>query len=168
MKYIKNYNLNNRFIISNNAQLIYPFSTEIVNGFQDREEIELINIGYRPFEQLKDNINFSQINDKNKLEISIGLCQNCSAQRHLECSNNEQRKIYNFSKQSLFLSCPLEYKPINYYKEIEPYLKQGIKHFKLTTSPENLQNFNINIIKSFVKPEYQGECIDGYYRAISK
>ena len=163
MGYISEHNLNNKFVISNNAQLIYPFNDEIINVFQEQETIDLINIGYKI-----ENINLSQIKDKNKLEISIGICQNCSAQRYLECSNDEQKNIYNFSQQSLFLSCPLENKPINYYKEIESYLKQGIKHFKLTTSPKNLQNFNINIIKSFVKPEYQGECIDGYYREISK
>ena len=125
--------------------------------------IDLINIGYKT-----ENINLSEIIDKNKLEISIGICQNCSTEQYLACSQNEQKNIYNFSKQSLFFSCPSEYKSINYYEEIKPYLKQGIKHFKLITSPKNLQEFNINIIKSFVKPEYQGECINGYYQTISK
>lgn len=163
MEYISNHNLNNKFIISNNAQLIHLFNANIINTFQEQDMIDLINIGYKT-----ENINFSEIINKNKLEMSIGICQNCSAEQYLACSQNEQKNIYNFSKQSLFFSCPSEYKPINYYEEIKSYLKQGIKHFKLITSPKNLQEFNINIIKSFVKPEYQGECIDGYYQQISK
>lgn len=168
MSYIKNYNLNNKFIISNNAQLIHEFNTDILNVFQEQPEIDLINIGYNPFDHLKDNIDFSQIKDKNKLEISIGYCQDCSFQRCMRCSSEEQKNIYNFSKQSFFINCPNEYKINNYYNEIEPYLKQGIKHFKIITTPKDLNNFNIKIIKSFVKPEHQGECINEYYQRISK
>lgn len=167
MTYITEHNLNNKFIISNNAQLFHSFNIEILNVFQERSEIDFINIGYKPFEQL-NNIDFSQIKDKNKLEISIGYCQNCSLEKCLQCSNNEQKNIYNFSKRSFFINCPNEYKVLNYYDEIKPYLRQGIKHFKLITEPNNLTEFNINIIKSFIKPEYQGECINEYYKQISK
>ena len=56
----------------------------------------------------------------------------------------------------------------NYYSEILPLYKKGIKHFKITTATSNLNDFNINIIKSFIKPEFQGECIDEYYRSVAK
>ena len=161
MEYIAKENLNNKFIISNNAQLLHGFDSEILNIFQEQNNIEFINIGYN-----LNNIDFSQIKDKSKIEISIGYCQNCSLETNLQCINNEQKNIYDFSSCSLFINCPFEYKPIDYYKDIEPYLKQGIKHFKITTGPKNLKDFNINIIKSFVKPEYQGECIDEYYREV--
>ena len=153
--------------ISNNAQLLYAFDSNILNIFQKYQEIELINIGYNPFEQLKD-IDFSQIQNKNKLEISIGHCQNCSLDKYLECSKSEQKNIYNFSKLSLFTNCQNECKNFNYYNDIKPYLKQGIKHFKIISKPNNLTEFNINIIRSFVKPEYQGECINEYLQRISK
>lgn len=168
MEYIAKRNINNKFIISNNAQLLYLFNTDILNIFQERSEIDFINIGHNPFNQLKDNIDFSKIKDKDKLEISIGHCQNCSFEKHLHCIEEEQKNIYNYSNQSFFINCPYKCKSLNYYKEIEPYLKQGIKHFKIIVSPSDLKNFNINIIKSFVKPEYQGECINEYYREISK
>lgn len=163
MSYISERNLNNKFIISNNAQLLHPFDIDILNVFQERPEIDFINIGYN----LSD-INFSQIKDKNKLEISIGYCQNCLTEKCLQCSNNESKNIYNFSKMSFFINCPEEYKIFNYYNEIQSYLKCGIKHFKIITSPNNLTEFNINIIKSFIKPEYQGECINEYYKRIFK
>lgn len=161
MEYIEKENLNNKFIISNSAQLFNEFNSEILNIFQEQDNIEFINIGHN-----LNYIDFSQIKDKNKIEISIGYCQNCSLETNLQCINNEQKNIYNFSSCSLFINCPFKYEPVNYYKDIEPYLKQGIKHFKITTSPKNLKDFNIHIIKSFVKPEYQGECIDEYYRKV--
>lgn len=162
MEYISEYNLNNKFIISNNFQLIQNFNSDIINLMQDSEEIDLINIDYNTYNLLQNNIN------SNKLEISIGYCQNCSFEKQLFCSENEQKNIYNFSKQSCFINCPNEYKINNYYNIIKPYLKKGIKHFKIITGPNNLKDFNIKIIKSFVKPEYQGECINEYYRRISK
>ena len=161
MEYIEKANLNNKFIVSNSAQLFHEFNSEILNVFQEQDNIEFINIGHN-----LNYINFSQIKDKNKIEISIGYCQNCSLGTNLQCINNEQKNIYDFSSCSLFINCPFKYEPVNYYKDIEPYLKQGIRHFKITTGPKNLKDFNINIIKSFVKSEYQGECIDEYYRKI--
>lgn len=163
MSYIADRNLNNRFIISNNAQLIHEFSPDIINIFQEQNEIELVNIGYNI-----SQLNLTEINKKNKLEVSIGYCQQCSPQKCLECTNEEQKNIYNFSQQSFFLDCPYEHKVTNYYHEIQPYLNQGIQHFKLITNPKNLKDFNIKIIKSFVKTEYQGDCIDEYYRKISR
>lgn len=162
MQYISKSNLNNKFILSNNAQLLYDFNIDTLNIFQKYSEIELINIGYK----LNENIDYTQL--KHKLEISIGHCQNCPQERNFQCITNEQKNIYNYSKVSLFMNCPFEYKPVNYYEEIQPYLKQNIKHFKIVTNSKNLKEFNINIIKSFVKPEYQGDCINEYYKWIER
>lgn len=162
MSYISERNLNNKFIISNNAQLLHPFDTNILNVFQERPEIDFINVGYNI------DVDITQIQDKNKLEVSIGYCQSCSAEKCLHCIDEEQKNIYNFSKTSFFINCPNGCKYIDYYDKIKLYLKQGIKHFKIITEPNNLTAFNISVIKSFVKPEYQGECINEYLRQISK
>lgn len=167
MEYISKYNLNNRFIIANSAQLINLFNTDIINIFQTRSEIDFINLGYNSIEQLKENIDFSLI-DKKKIEISIGHCQKCSYQQCLNCINTEQKNIYDFSKRTLFNSCPLQYNPNNYYEEIIPFLSQGIQHFKIIPGIKNLEEFNYSIIQSFVKPEYQGECLYEYYRSIAQ
>ena len=110
----------------------------------------------------------SQFTLKSKLEISIGHCGNCSLKKQLSCSFNEQTNIYNYSGESNFIKCPCENKIINYYKELLPFYKQGIQHFKIIAGTSDLNAFNINIIKSFVKPEFQGECINGYYKTIIK
>ena len=153
-------NLNELVLVAKEFNDIEDLLVE-ASMFQEQDNIEFINIGYN-----LNYINFSQIIDKNKIEISIGYCQNCSLETNLQCINNEQKNIYDFSSCSLFINCPFKYEPVNYYKDIEPYLKQGIRHFKIITGPKNLKDFNINIIKSFVKSEYQGECIDEYYRKI--
>lgn len=159
--YISNIVLNNKYIISNNAELIHLFTEDIISTFQQQSCIDFINIGYYL------NYDLSKI-DKTKLEISIGHCQHCPPDKILSCANIEQTNIYNYSSESCYIKCCNEYKPINYYQEILPYYQQGIKHFKIITNSLDLNNFNINIIKSFIKPEYQGECIDEYYRATSK
>lgn len=167
MEYISLKNLDSKFIISSNTQLLEEFNTNTINKFYGQQQINLINIGYNPFIQL-ENFNLNEIKDKNKLEVSIGYCQNCSLKEQLKCINTEQKSISCYSNKSLFIDCPFRYQPIDYYTEIKPYLNNGIKHFKFITNLKNLKDFNINIIKSFVKPEYQGECINEYYRTISK
>jgi hypothetical protein len=66
----------------------------------------------------------------------------------------------------MYLNCPCENKIVNYYQELIDFYKQGVKHFKITTNSSDLNTFNINIIKSFIKPEYWGECINEYYKTI--
>lgn len=162
MNYISKYNLNNKFIISNNAQILHPFNEVIINTFAEQPVIDLINIGYNL------NYDLNLINNKTKLEMSIGYCGNCLQQKQLSCSLNEQTNIYNYSGESNFIKCPCENKVINYYEELLPFYKQGIQHFKIVAGMSDLNMFNINIIKSFVKPEFQGECINGYYKTIIK
>lgn len=162
MSYIAQHNINNKFIISNNANLIYPLNTEIINVFQEQSNIDLINIGYNIN---NDKINLLNINNLNKIEISIGHCKNCTLDQQEKCALNEQQNIYNFSKVTLFANCPNGYNPNNYFNEIKPYLNQGITHFKIVTKICNLNTFNTNIIKSFIKPEYIGECLDEYYKS---
>ena len=160
MNYLQQYNLNNQYIISNNAQILCPFNENILNTFIEQDNIKLINIGYRPV------IDLTLIQNKSKLEVSIGYCGNCSMDKCLYCSSIEQQNIYNYSGASLFINCPYENKIIDYYEELLPFYKQGINHFKITANASNLNILNINIIKSFVKPEYQGECIHEYYKYI--
>ena len=160
VNHLQNSNLNNKYIISNNAQLIHPFDPDILEAFYQEESICLVNLGYRPI------FNLSDITDKTKLEISIGHCDNCSLELYSQCIINENTNIYNYSGESCFINCCHENKITNYYEAILPYYKQGITHFKIMTNCKDLNEFNINIIKSFVKPEYVGECIDEYYRTI--
>lgn len=162
MNYISNQYLNNKFIISNNLQNTTDLNEDLINILIDDNSIELINLGYH----LEYDI--QKINYKNKIELSIGYCGNCSTKQNLICSFQEQQNIYNYSGNSLFINCSSCNKNTNYYNEILPLYKKGIKHFKITTAISNLNDFNINIIKSFVKPEFQGECIDEYYRSVAK
>ena len=166
MDYILTQNPYNKFIISDNIQFTQPFNPQIINLFSKEHNIEFINLGYNPF--IEDIIDLAQLDNKNKLEVSIGHCQSCLRSKQLSCAQDEQKNIYLYSKHSVFSDCPYKYNVKNYYNEIKPYIQQGIHHFKIVTNSSNLEDFNLSIIRSFVKPEYQGECINGYYREISK
>lgn len=169
MDYILTQNPYNKFIISNNIQFTtQPFNSQVINIFSEERNIDLINLGYNPFVETNSIIDLTQIDNKNKLEVSIGHCQACLHSKQLFCAKNEQKNIYLYSKHSSFLNCPYEYNVRNYYNEIKPYILQGIHHFKIVANPSKLEDFNLSIIRSFIKPEYQGECINGYYREISK
>lgn len=155
MNYIINYDKNIKFIISNNFQLLYPFSNNLIKIFSEQENIDFISI---------DNLSGLDIDniDKSKIEIIIKNCK-CENEIFLQCCKNEQINNYDFTKHSNFYNCP-KAKHINYLQEILPYYKQGYTHFKIMPNITNLNDFNINIITSFIKPEYIGECLIEYYR----
>ena len=162
MDYISKMYLNNKFIISNNLQITTDLNEDLINTLINNDNIDLINLGYHLIYDI------SKINNKDKIECMIGYCYNCSNKQNLICNFQEQQNIYNFSGNSLFINCSSCNKNVDYYQQILPMYHKGIKHFKIMTSVSNLDDFNINIIKSFIKPEFQGECISEYYRAIAK
>lgn len=162
MKYISEQNINSNFIISNNAFSSYKLNESNLNLLCEQSNIDLINIG------TDLSIDLSKIKHKQKIEIDITSCNICPYEKYQQCKINEQKSNYNFSQYSILQSCSYKKELINYYDLIQFYYKQGIQYFKINSYTTDLQQFNINIIKSFIKPEYQGECIDEYYKYINK
>lgn len=150
------------FIISNNAQILELFNEEQINNFIKNNKIQLISISNI------EEFDLSIIQDKNKIEVIIDDCNNCSCISRLQCNTIEHMNIYNFSEKTIYPNCSKSISINNYYEKIKPYLQQGIKHFKINTNDINLQNFNIKLIQSFIKPEYVGECLIEYFKYIGE
>lgn len=161
LTYIANVDINMKFIISNNSQILHPFSNDLINLLADQEYIELITV---------NNIQDFDLNNlpKKKIEIPIGGCTKCDLNQQLHCSRLEQASIYSFSNNSSIQNCNSSAPISNYYEAIKPYLNQGFTHFKITTNTSDLNNFNMIIINSFIKPEYIGECINEYYKSLNE
>lgn len=157
LNYISNLDLNLKFVISNNAQILHPFTEELLNLYSEQDYIDLISVS---------NISTININNNNKkkIELIIGGCSKCNSDNQLQCKKLEQASIYEFSGKSIITNCKNSSEFIDYYSEIKEYLSQGFSHFKIVTNSTDLNSFNINIIKTFVKPEYVGDCLIEYYK----
>jgi hypothetical protein len=93
----------------------------------------------------------------------VGGCSNCSNEQQLLCWAKEQNNIYMYSGISTIYNCTKMQKNINYYNLIKSYLPH-IKHFKIMPHYNylDLTTFNHNLIKSFIKEEFIGECLLEY------
>lgn len=160
MNYILSQYPYTNFVISNNAQILNLFNEEQINELSDNKNIQLISVS-----NLED-FDLSLIKNKTKIEVIIDDCQNCSCISRLQCNTFEHMNIYNFSEKTIYPKCLKSTVINNYYEKLKPYLQLGIRHFKINTNENNLQNFNIKIIQSFIKPEYIGECLSEYIKCL--
>lgn len=158
MNYIQTQDKTLKIIISDKAQVFAPFNESIINTFCEQESIELININSL------NGYDISKLSNKAKIEITVGCCSKCPINTQLQCALLEQNNIYNYDGNSIYLNCKNIQKPINYLDAIMPMLHQGITHFKLETSLNNLNEFNLSLLTSFIKPECLGEYLSEYYR----
>lgn len=146
----QNTNPNMNFWISNKIQYIEKVTNEDINN--------IISQGFISFFVTNEDKNYK---NKNKIRILLNDCFLCQQQK--ECIIKENISIYNFSNISHISECisNTNYEQ-NYFKLITPFLQNGYNYFKLDTVKINLETFNKNIIKSFIKPEYIGECLYEY------
>lgn len=158
LEYLKNKYPNYKYILSNNANFLTPFTPEILNKFTELDIFDLIQLN---FSQAK-NINFLKLlKNKNKYELPIGqLCNNCP--KSANCLKLEQQTQYNFSDNFTRINCSLR-TGLNKDTNIlsletikKQYLPLGFNHFIL---PDFIQSFKddiyIFIANYFIKQEYQ-------------
>lgn len=154
-------------ILSENADIMFPFTSDAINTIQEQDLFKLISIPT----YYNDNLEFlKQIQHRSKLELTINnICNNCPVGRQKDCILTEHNGIYNYSKNSIFKSCT------KFYSYTDPkailitlediqnkYLPLGITHYKLNNFP-NLENEVINfvffIVNYFIKDEYKNEIL---------
>lgn len=144
------------FIFSENADLINPFTLDILNIIIKQNVFDFITLPKR----LSNDENFiSKLSNKDKYEIIVcDKCFSCSENKKQECSAEEQKYQINFSSKSVYQGCSLTKiyqtveEDINY---INSFIKKGFKYFKIDTCPyKDFTNFNNYLMELLIKPEY--------------
>lgn len=154
-------------IFSSNADILFPFSTDIINEVIEQDIFKLISLPvYIDF----NNFNLKDIQNKKNLELTINnICKNCPISCQQECIKSEHNSIYNYSTHSSYINCKnfLTYndnKNINItIEDIQQfYLPLGITHYKLNNfpnTPNAFIEFIFFFVQYFIKEEYQQEIL---------
>lgn len=156
--YIEEKYKNFNYTISNHANLIHPFTENIINGFLANDKIVLLTLS-----NIND-LDLQLIKLKSKVELIVSNpCQYCSIEEQNNCISKEQYNQNMFSIKSIHEDC---LQRTNIYnsnllnKEINYYTKMGIHHFKIATPNQCLiEQFNQFLIFNLVKPEYCHFCL---------
>lgn len=155
--YIKEKYPGYNFIFSENADLIHPFTEEILNTILEQNIFSFITLPKR----LSENDDFLfNLKHKNKYEIII--CDKCCCNNiefKQECSAKEQQYQINFSNKTMYQNCD----KINKYKDAQKDIakinelhKMGFNYFKIDCCPiKDIITFNNFLVDLLIKPEYQ-------------
>lgn len=158
LEYIKNKYPKYNFIFSKNNFQIIGTNIEQLNFLIDTNKFILIKLP----ELFSNDFNYlNQIKNKKIIEIIVNPSCNQNCKYFNICFEEEQKNIYNFSKNSLIKKCDI-LKNNNTLITLENiknnYLPLGINNFcfnsLLYLSDKELFNF---YLKYFIKEEYQKE-----------
>ena len=151
-------------IFSQDANILCPFTEEIINTIIEQDLFKLISL------PCNTKLDLTKIQNRSKLELTINnMCNNCSNLCQNICLEKENNAIYNYSNVSNFMSCNrlISYNDkksmIISLEDINNiYLPLGIKHYKLNDFPNNenaLIDFIFFFVDYFIKKEYQQEIL---------
>lgn len=152
-----------KFIFSHQADLIYPFTPEIINQLIDKNCFELITL---PSYWSKNVYKIKEIKDCSNIELVVNknCAENCSMYKNCLLNNHDAQ--YNYSIENTFLACgkrpPYEdVVPLvsldNIYNIFYPL---GIKHYKLEEMCSNDKDHLLWFyIDYFIKDEYKSEVL---------
>lgn len=164
---LKNQNIPFDLIFSNNADILFPFSTDVINTIIEQNIFKLISL---PAYINLNTFNLKEIVHKKYLELTINNpCGNCPISCQQDCIKNEHNSIYNYSNHSQYNNCT-NFIPYNNIKTInislediqQKYLPLGITHYKLNNLPNTTNafiNFIFFFVNYFIKEEYQQEIL---------
>ena len=154
LNYVKEKYNNYGFVLSKNADLAYPFNSEIINNFIKEDLFYLINL---PDRMKQDTEELKKISNKNKIAITIGnRCCSCDKEKISQCLLQEQENQFRYSGHTVY-NCKYinDYSAINLLDEIDYYRNLGFSHFKLDAPPYNkIELFQIYLLQNLISPEY--------------
>lgn len=158
MEYIQSKYPNYEFIFSKWADVITPFTPELIEQIIQTDQFLRVGI---PNQYTYDFDWLKQLKHKNKCEITIDpICYQCS--NNSSCFLAEQENALEYSNKSLLLRCEKnqQYKFLSLEDIIQQYQPLGFTHFVFETdyrlTPEQKLIF---YIKYFFKDEAQDKII---------
>ena len=164
---LKNQNIPFDLIFSSKANILYPFTPEIINTIIEQDIFKLISLpSYLNF----DNFNLNNIEHKKYIELTINnICSNCPIAYYQKCIELEDNSIYNYSNNSHYTNCS-NFMSYNNKKSInislndiqQLYMPLGITHYKLDNFPNTQKafiDFIFFFVNYFIKEEYQQEIL---------
>lgn len=145
------------YILSSNADLIYPFNKDILDTIVSQNVFKQIILPERL--SLDNNFN-SNLKNKNKYKIIIlSKFTHNNLLKEQEYILQEQKNQSLFSEKSIYSTCDFLKTNIDIKKEIELiqyYISLGFSNFIIDEQPlYNLTLLNNNIIQLLIKEEYQ-------------
>lgn len=150
------------YIFSENSDLLFPITHEILNTIFQQENFKYFIMPQR----LYKNIDFLKNNKhKNKTIIKISKCFEC--QNYLKCKKNDSLNQYNYSSNGIQKNCKEKIKNYSeYFNEQKKYYEDlGYKYFMLDTPPTSAveREEYVDIITSIIiKPEYKYDFLKEY------
>lgn len=159
MRYLKEKYPNYNFIFSKESFLLQELTPELINKINKYDNFLFISLP----EYLNENFDFlNQIENKNKIELSVNPICDCSCKNYFNCHLNAHQTQYDFSKKNIFELCDYNlgfqyesHKNLNVKIIKEKYSSIGINHFYINDYFYNKVDLAMFLIKFFIKDEYQ-------------
>lgn len=171
MEYITDTYPDYKFVFSKQADLITPFSTDLINEIISFNKFSLIGIPDR----FNNDFNFlKNIKKKSKIEITVNPLCPSGCKNYNKCLVEEHQRQLEYSGLSVIRDCNKGYgygfnkklKTLDIIKQ--EYLPIGINHFTFSSQPANMDLTLSFYIQYFIKEEYQLEVRNKYYAMLSE
>lgn len=164
MEYIQNKHPEYRFVLSNQADLITPFTPDIINSISDANKFSLIGLPT----YLNENFDFlKQIKNKKQIEIVVNPICPATCEGYNQCWLTEHENQINYSGKQNILRCTKSNPYLNTKKMItletikKDYLPLGFNHFIFSTqyllTEDELLDF---YTQYFIKPECGSKVLE--------
>lgn len=159
-----------KFVFSKQADLITPFTPELINDIIELNKFSLIGIPDR----LANDFNFlKEIKKRSKIEITVNPTCPATCKNHQSCLLEEHNRQIEYSGVSPIRNCNKTYayglnKRVKTLEEIKKeYLPLGITHFTFASQPADADFVLSFYIQYFIKEEYHTEVRNNYYKMMS-
>lgn len=153
-----------QFVFSKEADLIVPFSPDIVNAINEKQCFRLVSLP----ERVSCDIEFLQaIKRKHSIELTVNTTCDFKCFNYESCAKMQHLNQYNYSGENPQLLCQ---KRVPYHQGkvlldldtiVNDYVPMGITHFRLAEVAENPRDrLLIFLVKYFIKEEYQTQVFE--------
>ena len=146
---------NLKYVISKNANILYPLTPDIINNFHQNLNPLYVII---PNEFKTSQQYLNEINNKENIVIPVNNLCNPECKNYFQCPIVENNNILNYTFEPTFCNCKnsinnKQYITIKEIKDI--YIPMGITNFLIDYFSNNENEYGLFLINYFIKPEFK-------------